>query len=98
MPHTIICDNPKEINQGEFNRKHKEASCHLRQTEPFTPWLNAAERKIKELKNGSARKMIKSSALKGLWDSCLELESNIRSNTAYYKHKLDGEFLQQLFL
>ena len=40
--HAIICDNAKEMILGEFNRKLKEASCHLRQTEPFIPWLNAA--------------------------------------------------------
>ena len=30
------------------------------QTEPYTLWLNAAERKVKELKKGSSWKVIKS--------------------------------------
>ena len=51
----IIFDNAKEMIQGEFNRKLKEASCHLRQTEPFTPLSNETEREIKELKNGSGK-------------------------------------------
>ena len=46
----IICDNAKEIFLDKFKRKLKKASCHLRQTEPFNSWLNAAERKRKELK------------------------------------------------
>ena len=47
---TIVCDNAKEMVQGELNRKFKEAACHLWQTELFIPWLNPAEREIKELK------------------------------------------------
>ena len=43
MP-AIICGNAKEIILGELNIKLKESSCPLRQTEPYTPWSNAAER------------------------------------------------------
>ena len=53
-----------------LNRKLKEASFHLRQTEPFTPQLNAAEIEIKKLKKGSGRKITKSSTPKRLWDDC----------------------------
>ena len=55
----IISENCEEVALGESNKKLKEA-CHLRQAEMFTPWLNAAERKIKELKKGYNRKLIKS--------------------------------------
>ena len=51
---TILCDNPKEMVLGQFNRKIKEASCHLKQTESFTPWLNAAKREMKELRKVQA--------------------------------------------
>ena len=92
MPPAVICDNAKEMIVGEFNRKLKEALCHLRQMEPFTTWLNTAEREMKELKKGSSRKLIKSGAPKRLWDDdCLELESYIRSNSAHNIYKLDGE-------
>ena len=43
VPPAIICDNVKEMILGKFKRKLKEASCHLRQTEPFTPPSNTAE-------------------------------------------------------
>ena len=66
MPPVVICDDSIEIILGEFNRKLKEASCHLKQTESFTLWLNAAKREIKELKKGSSRKLIKSGAPKRL--------------------------------
>ena len=82
VPLAIICDNVKERIFGEFNRILKEASRHLKQMEPFTPWLKATEREIKELKIGSGRKLIKSGAPKRLLDDCLEHESYIRYNTA----------------
>ena len=91
MPPSVMYDNVKEMVLDEFNMKLKEALCHLKQTEPFTPWLNAAEREIKGLKKGSGRKLIKSGAPKRLWDDCLELESYIRSNIAHGTYKLDGE-------
>ena len=91
VPPTVICDNAKEMVLGQFHRKIKKALCHLKQTKPFTPWLNAAKREIKELKKGSGRKLIKSGAPKRLWDDCLELESYIRSNTVHGIYKLDGE-------
>ena len=86
VPPTVICDNAKEMDLGEFNWKLN----HLKQMEPFTPLMNAAK-KIKELKRGSGRKLIKSSTPKRLWDDCLELESYIRSNTVHSIYKLDGE-------
>ena len=58
---------------------------------PYTPWTNAAEREIKELKKEAHHKLLRSRALKCLWDNCLELEAYIRSNTAHEICKLDGE-------
>ena len=78
---------------GKFNEKLKEA-CHLRQTETFTPWSNAAKRETKELKKGSSRKLIGS--LKRIWDDCFEVESSIRSNNTHSIYKLDGKFLKIL--
>ena len=65
-----------------------EASCHLRQSDPFTTWFDAAEREIKELKKGYGRKMIKFRAPKRLWKDCLE-EYYIKTNTAHGMYKLD---------
>ena len=66
VPPAIIWENAKDMILGEFKRKCTEAPCHLRQTEPFTPWSNAAERKIEKLKKGSGRKLIKCSTPKRL--------------------------------
>ena len=91
VPPVVICDNAKDLIPGEFNRKLKEASCHLKQMEPFTPWSHAAKRELYKLKKGSGRKLIKSGAPKRLWDDDLELDSYIRSNTAHCIYKLNGE-------
>ncbi len=82
VPPACIVDGSKEQVKGEFRRKLKEASCQLKQTEPYSPWQNAAEGNIRELKKGAGRKMIKSGSPKRLWDDCLVLELYIPSNTA----------------
>ena len=86
---TCICDNAKEMVQGKFSQKLKEAACHFKKLKPYTSWSNAAERKIKELKKKADAK--KSRSPKQLCDDCLELKANIRSNIAHKIYKLDGE-------
>ena len=81
----------KNLGQGKFHQKLKEAACHLKQLEPYTHWSNVAEREIKELKKGAGCKMLWSRAPKCLWDDCLKLEAYIRFNTAHDIYKLDGE-------
>ena len=67
---------------GKFYRKLKEAWCHLKQNEQLTPWSNA-ERKVKELKEGSDRKLNKPGTQERLWKDYLGLKSNVWSNTAH---------------
>ena len=57
VPATCIWDYSKDLVQGKFHQKLKEAASHLKQLEPYTPWSNAAEREIKELKNGAGHKL-----------------------------------------
>jgi len=54
----MVLDGSKEQCHGNFMRKLREADCHLRQTEPYPPWQQAAEGCIRELKQGVSRKMI----------------------------------------
>ena len=77
--------------QGKFHQKLKGGACHLNQLQPYTPWSNSAERKIKELKKGAGCKLLQSIAPECLWDDCLELEVYIRSNTAHDFYELDWE-------
>ena len=84
------------MNPGEYNRKLKKALCHLKQTEPFRPWSNAAKRDIMELKKGSNRKLIKSGTPKRVWDYCLKVEPYISYNTAHSIYNLDGEVTETI--
>lgn len=91
VPPDLIVDGSKEQTLGVFKEKCKEADCHLKQTEPYSPWSNAAEGTIREVKRGSSRKMIRKGSPKKLWDHCLELESFIRSHTCLDHYDLDGQ-------
>ena len=91
VPPQMIMDNAKEQTEGDFARKLREANCYMRQTEPYSPWSNAAEGTVREVKRGSSRKMLKSGAPSRLWDHCLELEALVRSHTALDIFALNGE-------
>ena len=84
-------DGLKEQTKGDFARKLKEADCHKRQTEPYSPWMNSAEGCIRELKRGSSRKMLRTRSPKILWDHCIELEAFIRSCTVNDIYETNGE-------
>ena len=81
VPPNIIVDGSKEETLGFFKRKVAEAGCHLRHTEPESPWQMAAK---------GGRKMTKIKSPKVLWDDCLELEAYIRSNMNLGILELDG--------
>ncbi len=82
VPPTMVTNDSKEQTKGEFRCKLKEADCHPRVTEPYSPWQQAAEGYIRELKRGSSRKMIKTGSPKCLSDHCLELEAYVHSCTS----------------
>ena len=56
--------------------------------EPYTPFLNVAQRESEELKKEASHEQSQSRAP---WDGCLELGAYNRSNTAHDIYKLDGE-------
>ncbi len=62
VPLSMVMDGSKEQTLGKFSRKLVDAHCQLEQTEPYSPWQNAAEREIKELKIGSGHKMLATGA------------------------------------
>jgi hypothetical protein len=67
-PPAMIVDGSKEQIGKTFRRKLQEADTHLRQTEPYSPWQQAAEGAIREVKRALARLMIKSGAPKVVFD------------------------------
>jgi hypothetical protein len=91
VPPSIIMDGSKEQTMGEFRKKARAAGCRIKQTEPYSPWQNAAESAVRETKRAAGRKMATSQCPRKLWDHCLELEAIIRSHTALDSYELQGQ-------
>ena len=91
VPPKMVSDGANEMMRGKFKKKCGEADCHLVQTEPHSPWMNAAEGCNRELKKGSSRKMIRTGTPKRLWDYALEAEALVRSHTYHDTFMLNGE-------
>jgi hypothetical protein len=73
VPTSLISDNAKELIQGEFARKARQAQCPIDLTDTYSPGQNRAESEIRELKCLSGRWMMKKKSPKVLWDFCLAL-------------------------
>jgi hypothetical protein len=82
-PEKMIMDGSKEQTLGKFRKTCQDASIHVRQTEPHSPWQNAAEGGIRELKKTSGWKMVRAGAPKPFWADAIEWEAFIQSNTAW---------------
>ena len=91
VPLSMIMDGSKDQTLGKFKNKCQEDSCHIRQTEPHSPYQNAVESSIRELKKGAGRKMVRAGAPKNIWDDALEYEAYVRSNTTHCIRILQGE-------
>jgi hypothetical protein len=61
----MVMDGDKAQIQGSFQRKLREAGCHIKQTEQHKPKSNSAEGSIRELKRSVGRKMVRPEAPKG---------------------------------
>ena len=88
----------KEQTMGTFWKKAKEMGTHINQTEPYSPWQNAAELTIHELKKGAGCKAAKAKSPKNLWDHVRELESYICSNIPVAHPELDGQVPETIML
>ncbi len=91
VPNTMVMDGAREQTMGMFRKKCRQVRVRVRQTEPHTPWSNAAEAAIRELKQGVGRQMVRSAAPKRLWEDCLEREAYVRSRTAHDIYRLKGQ-------
>jgi hypothetical protein len=87
----MVTDDSKKQTSGEFRCKLCDADCHPCVTEPYSPWQQAAEGCIRELKHGSTQKMSKTGSPKTLWDHCLELEALVHSNTSNDIYMTNGQ-------
>jgi hypothetical protein len=98
VPPTMIFDGSKEQTDGHFKRKLHEANCHAQQTEQYSPWQQATEGCICELKRGVSRKMIKTGSPKALWDHCIELKALIQSSTSNDIYMTNGEVPETIMI
>ena len=96
VPPKMIMDGSKEQSRGLFQKKCREADCHVRVTEPYSPWQQQAEGTIREVKKGAGRKMVRSGCPKRLWDDAIEFEAYVRSHTALDIYSLRGEVPETL--
>jgi hypothetical protein len=70
-------DGSKEQTLGRFKKKCQDADCRIKQTEPYSPWQNAAESAIRELKKAAGRKMVRAGAPKPFWDDIFILQGEV---------------------
>jgi hypothetical protein len=52
VPPTMVVEDSKEQTLGEFRQKLREVDCHHQVTEPYSPWQQATEGCIRELRRG----------------------------------------------
>jgi hypothetical protein len=50
VPNVMVMDGSKEQLLGKFHHKCRQAGSHVKQTKPYTPWLNAMEGAICKVK------------------------------------------------
>lgn len=60
VPPNMIMDENGEQTMWDFRCKCHNVDCHVKQVGSYSPLLNAAEGVIRELKRGTARKMVRS--------------------------------------
>jgi hypothetical protein len=98
VPDTMVVDGAAEFVENPYKKKARRAGSHFKQTELYSPWQNAAEGTIRELKKGSGRKLIVAKSPKRLWDDCLELEAYIKSHSAHDIYGLKGEVPETIMM
>ncbi len=94
----MIMDGSKEQTLGRFKKKCQDADCPIKQTEPYSPWQNAAESAIRELKKAAGRKMVRAGAPKPFWVDAIKLKAYVCSNTAHDIFILQGEIPETVML
>jgi hypothetical protein len=52
-PDLLRTDGVKELTEGKFRRKAREAGVHCKEVEPYSGWSNMAEAGIRELKHAT---------------------------------------------
>jgi hypothetical protein len=72
VPKEMISDGAKVKTQGNFGKVIKEYRIKQRTMEPYSPWQNRADGRIRELKKTIPRMTFRTRSPKRLWDYCGE--------------------------
>jgi hypothetical protein len=91
VPNVMVMDGAKAQTEGQFRRKLRDASCHIKQTETYTQYSNMGEGGMHELKRGVGRQMLRSGCLKRLWYDCIIREAYVRSHTSLVIFGIEGQ-------
>ena len=91
IPHTMVSDNAKELNEADFLRKCRRAQCTIQNTEPYIHNQMKADEAIRELRRMYTKKMTETGAPKVVWDECLKWCALVRSHTALNIFSLEGQ-------
>jgi hypothetical protein len=76
---------------GEFKKKGKQDGIVCKLTDPHSPWQNAAEWEIREVKRLVTRWQVRSRSPRRLWDHAMQLALIVCSHLALDIYKLDGQ-------
>ena len=98
VPPKMIMNGSKEQTLGRFRKKCQDADCCIKQTELYSPWQNAAQSAIRELKKAAGQKMVCAGAPKPFWADAIELKAYVGSNTAHDIFILQGEVPETVML
>jgi len=91
VPTHFVVDNSKEQTEGDFRKKARGFGCGINQTDHYSPWQQACEGTVREIKKGSGRTMVEKHAPRCLWDHCYEWQAKVLSHTARGHYKLQSE-------
>jgi hypothetical protein len=88
IPETIVTDGAGELRGEKWKEELRRFRIRGRLTEPYSPWQNAAEGAVREIKKGIRRAVQRKQAPKRLWNYCGQWVSAIRRLTA--REQRDG--------
>ena len=91
VPTRLISDGAKELTQGEFARKARQAQCPIDLVDKYSQFQDSAEAEIREVKRLANRWQTSTNSPRRLWDYCVVLASLVRSHTALPMYQLHGQ-------
>ena len=90
IPQTLISDGGKELIYGRARDTCTEYRINQRYTVPYSPWQNAAEGSVREIKKGTRRKLRYTGAPRRTWSYAAKWVVDVRRFLANDHPACDG--------